>query len=195
MGRCWVGTPMDISGDPKNTKPYSKNTSRTYDRVSDIGPAWWPRVSECRDVSLVPLNHTSNSAAHSLWGRLVLKLHSSFLFCFVFKYNQQTLHNDEEEQRWAGHPAGFKEAKFYYQDVQCRVFLGVRGRMVHLFPWNSFSGLWLVPQNVQPETQSNCSQISVWDVLRMHEYTDSRSPPPDSDSDYTLFVSRPVRWC
>lgn len=135
-------------------------------------------------------NPISNLAARGLWGRLVLNLHSSL--CSVLFLNINSKHNvmmRKNKGERASHC--FQEAKFCYQDVRCRVFLGAEWRPVQLSPPNSFSSLWFGPQTMQPETKPSVLKLpsgSTW----VHKYADSWSSPPDSDSDCELFASKPI---
>lgn len=96
-------------------------------------------------------------SASSSCGCLVFNLHSSVLFLNVNSKHHTMMRKKKGE---LGIPL-LQKAKFYYQSVQRGVFLRIKDSLVHPSPLNSFSSLWLVPQNVECETQSICSQTLV----------------------------------
>lgn len=110
------------------------------------------RVSECREDSLVPLKSHQYLSCSRVMGKAGPQPALKFLSCFVSKYKDNAMMKKNKGER-ASHC--FKEAKFYYQDVWCRVFLGAEWRPVQLSPPNSFSSLWFGPQTMQPETKTS----------------------------------------
>ena len=92
------------------------------------------------------------------------QLHSSFFILFFNINSKHRIRIRKQRwavKRWAVNPIWLEEARFYYQDAQCRMFLGVKWRSVHISPLNTFSNPLVSAPNCSLGLNSSVLKLNV----------------------------------